>query len=207
MAVSQEELVMHDCQVVCPQCLAICQYEGGVLVVRDDSDAPYRHTASASPEAPQHETSRETLKKESKFCHSCGKQLPAGIRFCPYCGADLNAPFDEEPKPIAPVVQPAPEPQQPKVQRQQQRQEPVKEKKRPEPTPTPEPPVRQETPSQVEDKLRTMSHRYKSTHPQLHQNGTMPSTTFKIVAYVIIALLLALLIYIIIVGASIEPAI
>ena len=195
MAVSQEELVMHDCQVVCPQCLAICQYEGGALTVRDDSDAPYRHTANASTNAPQHDTSR--------FCHSCGKQLPAGISFCPYCGADLNAPFDEEPKPVAPVIEPAPEPKpqaQPKPK--PQRQEPVKEKSRPEPVA----PTRQETSSHVEDKLRTVSRHYTSAHPHLHQNGTMPGTGFKIFAYAAIIVLLVLLVYIIIAGASIEPA-
>ena len=63
MAVSQEELVMHDCQVVCPQCLSVCQYEGGALVVRNDSDAPYRHNAVV--ESSKTETAR--------FCHSCGK--------------------------------------------------------------------------------------------------------------------------------------
>ncbi len=196
MAVSQEELVIHDCQVVCPQCLAICHYESGALVVRDDSDAPYRHTASVSTEAPQHESSR--------FCHSCGKQLPAGISFCPYCGADLNAPFDE-PKPEAPI-QPVPEvkpvaPTPAPVQAQAQPQQPAPAKERPKREPKAEP---KPTSNHVEDKLRTMTRHYSSAHPHLHQNGTMPSTAFKVVAYVIIALLLALLVYIIIAGASIE---
>ena len=196
MAVSQEELVMHDCQVVCPQCLAICQYEGGALVVRDDSDAPYRHNANASTNAPQHETSR--------FCHGCGKQLPAGISFCPYCGADLNAPF-EEPKTVAPVIQPEPEPKrqvQPQRQVEPQRQEPVREKKQPEPVH--ESPARQESSSHVEDKLRTMSRHYSGAHHHMHEDDTMPGTTFKIIAYAVIIALLILLAYIIIAGASIE---
>ena len=182
MAVSQEELVIHDCQVVCPQCLAVCSYENGTLVVRDDSDAPYRHTANAG-----------TVNQDaSKFCHSCGKQLPSGISFCPYCGADLKAPFDvvqPEPQP-QPVPSPAPEP-----------------KKQPEPVVVEErPAVQRPSSSQVEDKLRTMPHRYNSMHPHLHQHGTMPSTAFKVVAYVVIAILLILLVWIIIAGSSIETA-
>ena len=100
MAVSLEELVMHDSQVVCPQCLAVCQYENNKLVARDDSDAPYRHVATV-----EHNTKRDS----SNYCHSCGKQLPAGISFCPYCGADLAAPFD---KAESAPQQPAAAPQQ-----------------------------------------------------------------------------------------------
>ena len=43
--------------------------------------------------------------------------------------------------------------------------------------------------------------------PHLHQNGTMPSTAFKVFAYIVIALLLILLAYIIYAGMSLEPAI
>lgn len=25
------------------------------------------------------------------FCYECGKEIPDGINFCGYCGADLNA--------------------------------------------------------------------------------------------------------------------
>ena len=190
MAVSQEELVLHDCQVVCPQCLAVCQYEGGNLVVRDDSDAPYRHNAAVE----------STKTETAKFCHSCGKQLPEGISFCPYCGANLNAPFDTpKPKPVAPKPEPKPQPKsQPLV-----KQEPVKPvAKKPEPEATP----RRETSSLVEEKLRTVGHQYHSVHPHLHQNGTMPGTFFKIVAYTVIVLLLILLVFIIVAGANIEPA-
>ena len=188
MAVSQEELVLHDCQVVCPQCLAVCQYENGGLVVRDDSDAPYRHNATV--EIAKTETAR--------FCHSCGKQLPEGISFCPYCGADLSAPFDA-PKP---EPQPAPKPQ-PKPEPEPVRQEsprPIASR------PEPETVSRREQMTPVEDKLRTVAHHYHASRPHIHQNGTMPSTTFKIIAYTLIALLLILLVFIIIAGASIEPA-
>jgi len=81
--------------------------------------------------------------------------------------------------------------------------EPVGERERPKP----EAPSPQSAPNQVEHKLRTMTHHYTSSHPRLHQNGTMPGTGFKIFAYTAIALLLALLVYIIIAGVSIESAV
>ena len=186
MAVSREELVIHDCQVVCPQCLAVCTYENGTLIVRDDSDAPYRHTANAGA----------VKQDNSKFCYSCGKKLPSGISFCPYCGADLKAPFDG--------IQPKPQPQPA-----------ITEVITPEPVKKPEPEVveeqqpsaqRQSSSSQVEDKLRTMPH-YNTMHPRLHQHGTMPSRTFKIAAYAIIAVLLIVLVCIIVAGSSIETAV
>ena len=151
MAVSQEELVIHDCQVVCPQCLAVCSYENGKLVV-----------------------------------------LPSGIHFCPYCGADLKAPFDEAQPDPQPAPEPTPEPEP------VSKVEPVVEEKHEKPA------QRRHTSSQVEDKLRTMPHRYNSMHPRLQQHGEMPSTTFKIVAYALIVLLLIVLVWIIVAGANIE---
>ncbi|MBR5726416.1 MAG: zinc-ribbon domain-containing protein [Muribaculaceae bacterium] len=199
MAVSQEELVIHDCQVVCPQCLAVCSYEGGALVVRDDSDAPYRHTVVVE----------ESKQDTSRFCHSCGKQLPAGISFCPYCGADLKAPFNDndvaalqtpEPQPVH-VPEPTSKPEPVQKKEPVQKPEPVTQKKKSE-TITHHP-----TSAHVEDKLRTVSRQYNSVHPRLHQNGTMPGTLFKVVAYTIIFALLALLIYIIVAGINIEPSV
>lgn len=189
MAVSQEELVIHDSQVVCPQCLAVCRYINGALVVRDDSDAPYRHTANVDP----------SKLDSSKFCHSCGKQLPSGISFCPYCGADLSAPFSKTGAATAP---------------QRQAPAPVQEAPKPQPAPKveqPKPEPRQMHNNEVEEKLRTMSRtqRYNGNGMprRLHQNGTMPSKPFKIVAYLIIALLLVLLVFIIKSGLNLEPAI
>ena len=180
LTVSQEEMVIHDSQVVCPQCLAVCRYQDGELVVRDDSDAPYRHTTNVNA----------VNNDSSRFCHSCGKHLPSGISFCPYCGANLGAPFDQ-PKPEPKKPEPAPEPQPDKSQQAKER-EPVK-------------PARiVKTHNEVEDKLRTMSRHYNGAHPRLHQNGTMPSRTFKVVAYAVITLLLALLVYIIVAGLSID---
>ena len=191
MAVSLEELVAHDSQVVCPQCLAVCLYENGKLVARDDSDAPYRHLATVDS---------TTKHDSSNYCHSCGKKLPAGISFCPYCGADLTAPFDKKEEPTA---KQAVKPHEPEVKPQ-----PVKEKPRPsagkKPQAAPETP-RAASHDHVGEKLRTVSRHYTQRHPQLHQNGTMPGLAFKIFAYTIIALLLILLVVIIIAGSTLEP--
>ncbi|MBQ6166424.1 MAG: zinc-ribbon domain-containing protein [Muribaculaceae bacterium] len=188
MAVSLEELVMHDSQVVCPQCLAVCLYQNGKLEARDDSDAPYRHTATVDS---------TTKHDSSNYCHSCGKHLPAGISFCPYCGADLAAPFDkkEAPAPKAPVQEPV----------QEAKPQPVREKPQPAARKQQAAERPREAANHVEEKLRTVSRHYTSVHPRLHQNGTMPGTAFKVIAYIIIALLLALLVFIIIAGNSLEP--
>ena len=198
MAVSQEELVIHDCQVVCPQCLAVCTYEGGALTVRDDSDAPYRHTApvAETPTRPQVQH-----QEGSHFCHSCGKQLPAGISFCPYCGADLKAPFDEkeaskpeatpksEPARTTSVPKPAPQ-EKPRPARESMQRET---------------PAHQQPTTHVEDKLRTVSRQYNGVHTRHQHSDDRPSTLFKAVAYTIIIALIILLVYIIIAGSNIEP--
>lgn len=196
MAVSQEELLIHGSQVVCPQCLAVCLYENGGLVARDDSDAPYRHTASV-----------EMSKRDNtKFCYSCGKKLPGGISFCPYCGADLNAPF-EGGKPHAvnelPPVQSQPEPQ-PQPQPAAPQHQPAQQQR---PAGGATAGSRESTTDHVEDKLRSINHHYTTMRPHLHQHGTKPGRTFKIIAYALIALLLILLACIIIAGASIESPI
>ena len=191
MAVSQEELLTHDSQVVCPQCLAVCLYENGNLVVRNDSDAPYRHNATVESE--KVETAR--------FCHSCGKQLPAGISFCPYCGVDLSAPF-ENANP-APEPKPAPKPA-PKPVREEEKPAATHETK---PRPQAEASHRRASSSPVEDKLRTITHHYGgSMHHAHHHEDAMPGTAFKVFAWIAIALLLILLAYIIIAGLRIEPA-
>ena len=196
MAVSQEELVMHDCQVVCPQCLAVCQYEGGALVARDDSDAPYRHTVTVS--APKTETSR--------FCHSCGKQLPSGISFCPYCGVDLKAPFGEEEQSAQPQPAPAPKPEPAPEPAPVKKTRPVERAAASAPRqPEREQPRQPSKP--VEDNLRHIPRHYKAMHPQMNSYDAKPGTLFKIIAYIIIALLLCLLVYFIYAGLSFEPAV
>ncbi len=191
MAVSLEELVTHDSQVVCPQCLAVCLYQNGKLEARDDSDAPYRHIATVDT-ATKHDS--------SKFCHHCGKQLPAGISFCPYCGADLSAPFDKQE--ASATRQPVKQEPEPVV-----KPRPVQEKPQPAAKRQPSAGASQDDSNRVEEKLRTVSRHYTSVHPRLHQNGTMPGLAFKIVAYAIIAILLILLVVIIIAGNSLEPAV
>ncbi|MDO4457459.1 MAG: zinc ribbon domain-containing protein [Ligilactobacillus murinus] len=79
---------------------------------------------------------------ENKFCMSCGQQLDAGAKFCPYCGATQpteapntqaqggNQPVGQPQQPQTPPVQPNPNtqqgyqqvPQQPGMQYQQQGQ-------------------------------------------------------------------------------------
>ena len=191
MAVSQEELLIHDCQVVCPQCLAVCQYENGGLVVRDDSDAPFRHNAIVD-----HSKSETT----ARFCHSCGKKLPEGISFCPYCGADLSAPFEAEAPAVTTPVAPTPEkPREPEPAVRQERAEAT--------SPKPQPVESRQIPKpQVENQLRNIPRQYNSMHPHLRQHGTMPSRAFKIIAYTAIVLLLVLLVLIIVAGSNIEPA-
>lgn len=184
MAVSLEELVTHDSQVVCPQCLAVCHYENNTLVVRDDSDAPYRHTATVDS---------NTKHDSSNYCHSCGKPLPAGISYCPYCGADLAAPFDKSDAPVQPAREPHPQPEREKPRPERVKAPPAASK--------PQSPA----PNHVEEKLRTVSRHYTQVHPQLRQNGTMPGLAFKVVAYGIIAILLILLVLIIIAGSSLKP--
>ena len=132
----------------------------------------------------------------ARFCHSCGKKLPSGIKFCPYCGADLSAPFSQ---PKTADVKPEPS----RAQTAAQEKKPAAKAER-----TPQPEQRQRSHNQVEDKLRTISRRYNNgMRPQLHQNGTMPSRTFKIVAYCVILVLLIVLVCFIVAGLNIEPAI
>lgn len=182
MAVSQEELVIHDSQVVCPQCLAVCRLEGDELVARDDSQTLTRRSVNVT----------EVNRANTKFCHSCGKQLPSGIQFCPYCGVDLRAPFSPTQQQVQAEPEPKPEPKR-------------AEKPKPEPKKEPAEPVHQATTSNVEDKLRTIKH-YNGTsiHGQLHQRGTKASPLFKVVAYTIIVALIAILVAIIYAGNQLE---
>ena len=182
MAVSREELLLHDSQVVCPQCLAVCRYENDQLVVRDDSEAPYRHTATVS----------ESPHAATRYCYSCGKQLPEGISFCPYCGADLSVPFGNTQSTVE--VKPAPKPEPVEKPKRAERRDELAVTAEPERQPV----------IQVEEKLRSIGRRYNSSGMHLQQHGTMPTTAFKVVAYLIIALLLVLLVYIIIAGIRID---
>lgn len=188
MEVSQEELVIHDSQVVCPQCLAVCRYENGTLVARVDSETMSRHTATVGS------TNRDSI----KYCSSCGKQLPGGISFCPYCGSKINHPANP-----GSVVDVKPEPVQvPKTVKTEKAEEKPREEKKKSVEKAPQP----SQSSHVEDKLRRINRQYTNKSIHLHQNGTMPSKTVKAIAYTIIALLLVLLVCIIVAGLSLEPA-
>lgn len=190
MTISQEELVIHDSQVVCPQCLAVCCCVDGQLVVRDEADVSSRRTVKA----------KSYNTGVARFCHSCGSQLPSGIRFCPYCGVDLKAPFSAMQQAVKPQ---SPEPAEPvKPMKSVKESTPaVKEKEAVSHTAP-----KRKVNNQVEDKLRTVTHHYKSSGVHLHQHGTMPGKTFKIIAYSVIFLLLILLVVIIIAGNSIETS-
>ena len=159
MSISHEELAIHDHQVVCPQCLAVCRYHDGALSVRDTSEQPARRSPGRST----------SIQEATRYCHSCGKQFAAS--------ATVGT---VEPQP-AKKGKPATVESQPK-------------------------PATGKSGNKVEDKLRTIPHRYNRAGIHLHQNGTMPSKTFKTVAYLVIALLLLLLVGIIIAGNMIEPA-
>lgn len=189
MEVSQEELVIHDSQLVCPQCLAVCRYENGGLVARIDSETMSRHTATVGA------TNRDNI----KYCSSCGKQLPGGISFCPYCGSKIN-----HPNAAGSVVEVQPEPvvQEPSVKKIKKIEEQPQEKTKKAVEKVPQ----HLQSSHVEDKLRRINRQYTSKSIHLHQNGTMPSKTVRAIAYAIIALLLILLVCIIIAGLNIEPA-
>jgi len=188
MEVSQEELVIHDSQVVCPQCLAVCRYENGTLVARVDSETLSRPTATVS----------STNRDKVKYCSSCGKQLPSGISFCPYCGSKIHQPanpgsvIDVQPEPVQVPKTVKPE----KVEAKPQENKKKSVEKKPQPDQS----------SHVEDKLRSFNRQYTNKSIHLHQNGTMPSKTVKAIAYTIIALLLILLVCIIVAGLSLEPA-
>lgn len=72
---SLEEIALSGKHVVCPRCL--CDFVAhdvdvsGVLPVAEPATVPH----------------------VTKFCHSCGKSLPAsGLSFCPYCGESLKMP-------------------------------------------------------------------------------------------------------------------
>ncbi len=75
LEMSLEEIALSGKHVVCPRCL--CDFVAhdvdvsGVLPVAEPATVPH----------------------VTKFCHSCGKSLPAsGLSFCPYCGESLKMP-------------------------------------------------------------------------------------------------------------------
>lgn len=81
MKVSAEELEMHGGVVVCSQCLAVYDMSGNV---HDSSDqGPVRTMSQAEAEA--------AASAGYHYCPDCGRTLPDGVKFCPYCGIRLAA--------------------------------------------------------------------------------------------------------------------
>ena len=99
VAVSSEELSLHDGVVVCPQCLAVFDDNG----VRQAPQPGGVRVASSQPQEP--------VSDEIHYCHHCGKPLVSDANFCPYCGKRVRGvepvPSDE------PMADLQPEPQQP----------------------------------------------------------------------------------------------
>ena len=76
MRVSDEEVALHGGSVVCPQCLAV--YTVGDVDVSPDAVIASRTASAAEP------------KISYGYCYSCGKKIPTGINFCPFCGKSLS---------------------------------------------------------------------------------------------------------------------
>ena len=74
--ISAEELVLHGGSVVCPQCLEVYVVDGyGEMSIDQASSARLRAVAAA-----------ETA---YAYCFHCGKKIPVGINYCPWCGLSL----------------------------------------------------------------------------------------------------------------------
>lgn len=85
ISISPEELAISNAVVVCPQCLTEFVAQGVDL----PSVSSTRHQTDDHPDQVQdnHGTHAE------RFCYGCGQELPLhdGLRFCPFCGIPLLA--------------------------------------------------------------------------------------------------------------------
>lgn len=97
VVVSQEEIAMRDGVVVCPQCLAMFDTDGSLHVSSDTglSRASQPLTADSA-----------TQQAHYCYCPDCGKPLPADVNFCPYCGISLKNLTKTTPSPAVAVAQP-----------------------------------------------------------------------------------------------------
>ncbi len=84
--VSDEELAQHTGHVVCPQCLTVYEVQGGTLTAQTQR-------SGQGDSAPAADAAGWTT---FSYCYNCGKQLPTGISFCPYCGVNLHMPFSTQ---------------------------------------------------------------------------------------------------------------
>jgi rRNA maturation endonuclease Nob1 len=66
-----------------PGNLNFCPYCGRVNVASSAAPAPTSIKASQSDASPQPSTSNQPA---MRLCMGCGKQIPEGLKFCPYCG-------------------------------------------------------------------------------------------------------------------------
>ncbi|MBQ7690288.1 MAG: zinc-ribbon domain-containing protein [Muribaculaceae bacterium] len=73
--VSAEELALHSGAVVCPQCLSVFDASGEI---------PAGTTPVRGGKPTQEHLSYA-------YCPHCGRKIPQGVNFCPYCGQELAA--------------------------------------------------------------------------------------------------------------------
>ncbi len=87
VSISPDELAVTGGVVICPQCLAQFVAEGVDLPKIEQNDPV--PVASA-----EHDN-----RGSERFCYGCGKELPdhQGLRFCPFCGVPLLANEQSQP--------------------------------------------------------------------------------------------------------------
>ncbi|HVP93909.1 MAG TPA: zinc ribbon domain-containing protein [Methanoregulaceae archaeon] len=65
--------------------------EGNTAVLRRDHEIQVQpETPAGEPGVPQEITDQGHDSGEIQFCHHCGKKIPPGANFCPYCGTKLH---------------------------------------------------------------------------------------------------------------------
>ncbi len=108
IVVSSEEVAVREGVVVCPQCLAVFDMDGNLHtsqprhVTRSVSEQPDKR--QQQPEARRDDNTTEPF----LYCPECGKPLPGGINFCPYCGIALAAETTAHTTPSQPARQEQP---------------------------------------------------------------------------------------------------
>ena len=176
ITVSPEELAMHDNQVVCPQCLSVYHVEGNTLTPQQVSTTRGTSHAGAG----------------HGYCYNCGKPLPSGINFCPYCGVDLMKPF-------AGTV--AEQPVQEQVEQQPSQASAADDKS------TSDTSSRQNYTSRERgDILRQMNSYRDAVNADHARKHGKASPRFQAFAWTLIVLLAVLFVCIVIAGNNIQPA-
>ena len=166
VSISPEELAVSSGVVICPQCLAQFAAEGVELPqVQQHEPAP----AAVAEEVRQEGTAE-------RFCYGCGKELPnhQGLRFCPFCGVPLLS--NEQSQPVK-------EPSAAPVARQHR----PSTSSRSSATRTSSSSSKSSTSSKSTDAYRYVPKVYSKELPP-----EPPSLRFRILAYSIIVVLLAI---------------